>query len=330
MNLRRGVLLTSSRPRTLLRLVSHPLKELTVVDTDDDTPLELSSLEWHTITPEELYSRLSTDPSRGLSDEQIKRRFAEHGKNVPSPPPTHHFKTIFGYFFRGFGSILLVGSILVFVCWKPLGEPPTQANLALAIVLLAVFIIQAAFNAWQDWSSSKVMASITTMLPENSLLMREGVQITTVASEIVPGDILFLKAGNKLPADVRFVEVSSDVKFDRSILTGTIISSPYLLRISPLLTPMLGESLPLSGTVNSTDDNYLETRCIGMQGTHCISGSAIGVVVATGDKTVFGRIAKLTNEPKTGMTTLEREIFNFVIIIVSIMLTMIIVVIIVW
>ena len=67
-----------------------------------------------------------------------------------------------------------------------------------------------------------------------------------------------------------------------------------------------------------------------MQGTHCISGSGIGVVVATGDKTVFGRIAKLTNEPKTGMTTLEREILNFVIIIVSIMLTMIVVVIIVW
>ena len=82
--------------------------------------------------------------------------------------------------------------------------------------------------------------------------------------------------------------------------------------------------------MHSTDDNYLETKCIGLQGTHCISGSGIGVVVATGDKTVFGRIAKLTNEPKTGMTTLEREVLNFVIIIVSIMLTMIIVVIIVW
>lgn len=44
-----------------------------------------------------------------------------------------------------------------------------------------------------------------------------------------------------------------------------------------------GESLPLSGTVNSTDDNYLETKCIGMQGTHCVSGSGLGVVVATGD-----------------------------------------------
>ena len=82
--------------------------------------------------------------------------------------------------------------------------------------------------------------------------------------------------------------------------------------------------------MNSSDDNYLETKCIGMQGTHCVSGSGMGVVVATGDKTVFGRIAKLTNEPKTGMSTLEREVLRFVIIIVSIMTSMIVVVIIVW
>lgn len=112
-----------------------------------------------------------------------------------------------------------------------------------------------------------------------------------------------------------------------------------------------GESLPLPGTVDSTDDNYLETRCIGLQGTHCISGSGIGVVVSTGmpqyygflnartlichdkytgDKTVFGTIAKLTNEPKTGMTTLEKEVLNFVMIICSIMFAMIILVLIVW
>lgn len=88
--------------------------------------------------------------------------------------------------------------------------------------------------------------------------------------------------------------------------------------------------MPLSGTVDATDANYLETRNIGLQGTHCVSGSGIGVVVETGDKTVFGRIVKLTNEPKNGMTTLEREVLNFVIVIVSIMLTMIVVVIIVW
>lgn len=67
-----------------------------------------------------------------------------------------------------------------------------------------------------------------------------------------------------------------------------------------------------------------------MQGTHCISGSGLGVVVSTGDSTVFGRIAKMTNAPKTGMTTLEREILNFVMLICSIMLLMIILVIVVW
>jgi sodium/potassium-transporting ATPase subunit alpha len=88
--------------------------------------------------------------------------------------------------------------------------------------------------------------------------------------------------------------------------------------------------LPLPGTVENTNDNYLETRCIGLQGTHCISGSGIGVVIATGDKTVFGRIAKLTSEPTTGFTPLEKEVFNFVIIIFSIMLFMIIIILIIW
>ncbi|KAI9047993.1 hypothetical protein LZ554_007791 [Drepanopeziza brunnea f. sp. 'monogermtubi'] len=276
----------------------------------DSAAKELSDLDWHTVTPDEIYTRLSSSPTQGLSSEQAKRRLTEYGKNTPSAPPTHYFQTIFGYFFKGFGSILLVGSILVFVAWKPLGDPPAQANLALAIVLLAVFFIQAAFNAWQDWSSSRVMASITTMLPDSCLVLRDGARVTVMAFDIVPGDIIFIKAGNKLPADVRFVEISSDAKFDRSILTG--------------------ESAPLSGTVMTTDLNYLETRCIGLQGTHCISGSGTGIVVSTGDSTVFGKIAKLTNAPKTGLTPLEREIFDFVIIICSIMFVMILVVIIVW
>jgi sodium/potassium-transporting ATPase subunit alpha len=151
---------------------------------------------------------------------------------VPSAPPTHYLKQIFGYFFKGFGSILLLGSILVFVSWKPLGEPPAVANLALAIVLLAVFFIQATFNAWQDWSSSRVMASITRMLPDYCLVLRDGARVTLFASDIVPGDILYIKAGNKLPADVRFVEISSDAKFDRSILTGKSLVSSISLKVN--------------------------------------------------------------------------------------------------
>lgn len=162
--------------------------------------------------------RLSTNRASGLSTDQVKtavdRVRQEHSvASVVASIPA-------GIQFTGFGPILFIGSILVFVSWKPFGQPPAQANLALAIVLLAVVFIQAAFNAWQDWSSSRVMASITTMLPDKCLVMRNGVQVTIVASEIVPGDLLLIRMGNKLPADVRFLETSSDTNFDRSILTG--------------------------------------------------------------------------------------------------------------
>jgi sodium/potassium-transporting ATPase subunit alpha len=113
-------------------------------------------------------------------------------------------------------------------------------------------------------------------------------------------------------------------------LTGRYLQVLLPSTLSVSANVSSGESAPLSGTVDSSDDNYLETRCIGLQGTHCISGSATGVVVSTADATVFGKIAKMTNAPRTGLTPLEREVLNFVIIICSIMFTMIIVVIIVW
>ena len=97
---------------------------------------------------------------------------------------------------------------------------------ALAIVLLAVFFIQAAFNTWQDWSTSRVMASIKGMLPGSCLVVRDAQQMTLMAEQLVPGDVLLVKAGNKLPADVRFFEASFDAKFDRSILTGEIPHAP--------------------------------------------------------------------------------------------------------
>ena len=144
-----------------------------------------------------------------------------------------------GYFFGGFGAILLLAGILVFIAWRPLGDPPAEANLALACVLLAVFVIQAAFNAWQDWSSSRVMASIGTMLPDQCVVVREGVQVNVSAVDLVPGDVVVIKQGNKLPADVRFVEVSSDAMFDRAILTGMFSTCAVWML---LLTLVLGES----------------------------------------------------------------------------------------
>jgi hypothetical protein len=74
----------------------------------------------------------------------------------------------------------------------------------------------------QDWSTSRVMSSIKTMLPDDCAVLRNGAQTEINAAELVPGDILHVRLGDKLPADIRFIEASPDAKFDRSILTGMI------------------------------------------------------------------------------------------------------------
>lgn len=128
------------------------------------------------------------------------------------------------------------------------------------------------------------------MLPDQCVILREGTQWEIKCKEVVPGDLVKISSGNKLPADVRFIEVSPDARFDRSVLTG--------------------ESVPLLGSVDSTDPNYLESACIGLAGTHCVSGTAWGLVLETGDRTVFGRIAKLTSAPKGSLTPLQKEIVS--------------------
>lgn len=144
------------------RTVSFAIEEtkekerVEVVKAKKDAAAELGDLEWHTLSVDEIHTRLSTSTVQGLSKEQVEVKQKEFGKNAPSKPPGDLLSRVIGYMFGGFGSVLLIGGILVTITYKPLGEPnPAQANLALAIVLYAVFVIQALFNAWQDWSSSR-------------------------------------------------------------------------------------------------------------------------------------------------------------------------------
>jgi sodium/potassium-transporting ATPase subunit alpha len=192
------------------------------------------------------------------------------GLNKLTAPPSNWLRKTVTYLFGGFGSILFVAAIMVFIAWKPLGDPPAIANLALAIVLVLVWLIQAAFSFWQDFSSGRVMASINTMLPDQALVLRDGSWSSVEGSKLVPGDVIKISMGNKVPADVRFIEVSSDARLDRSILTG--------------------EVKPLVATVKATDDNFLETANIGLAGTNCTSGTLHGIIISTGDGTVFGKV----------------------------------------
>ncbi|KAI8575989.1 hypothetical protein K450DRAFT_258839 [Umbelopsis ramanniana AG] len=116
--------------------------------------------------------------------------------------------------------------------------------------------------------------------------------------------------GNKIPADCRLIQVSDDLRFDRSILTG--------------------ESEAIAGSVETTDPNFLETHNIAMMGTHCVNGSAIGVVIATGDNTMMGKIARLSATNSNQRTLLQVEILRFVLIIAGLSISVGIICLITW
>ncbi|KAG7098125.1 hypothetical protein E1B28_000097 [Marasmius oreades] len=272
---------------------------------------DLSALEWHTLSINEICNRLGVTEQAGLDSPMVARRQKRDGKNIIKPPPSNIGKKIFFGFFGGFGGLLFGGAIVCFIAWRPLGDPnPSLANLALAVVLLITMIIQAVFNLWQDYTTGRVMASIKNMLPSEINVIRENQVHRISAAELVQGDLVQIKLGNKVPADLRLIQVSSDLRFDRSVLTG--------------------ESVPVSGTIDTTNQNFMESKNIALQGTLCTNGNGLGIVVGVGNKTVFGQIAQQSSGNRPVRTTLEVEILRFVIIIATLATSVCIVIIILW
>ena len=177
------------------------------------------------------------------------------------------------------------------------GNPnPAPYNLGLAILVLIVIFLQALFSAFQDWSTARTMKSILDLLPAETVVVREGQTRSIGSVDLVVGDIVKISIGNKVPADIRLLSTSGDVRFDRSMLTG--------------------ESEEVEGSTLVTDKNFLESRNIALMGTTVTNGSATGIVVLTGVNSVMGRIAKATSSINDEPTLIQREISRFVRIIV--------------
>lgn len=116
----------------------------------NSTDVEISRIDWHVCSVDDVCQRLSTSLVHGLDSGQVTRKRIESGKNEHSPPPSHIMRRLFFYVFGGFGSLLIIAGVLCCVAWKPLGEPvPQISNLALGVVLFIVATLQAVFNAWQ-------------------------------------------------------------------------------------------------------------------------------------------------------------------------------------
>ncbi|KAM7534854.1 hypothetical protein Aperf_G00000107226 [Anoplocephala perfoliata] len=259
------------------------------------------AMDEHQISLDELFARLGTNPDTGLTSEQAKTRLERDGPNALTPPKTtpewvKFCKNMFG----GFSILLWIGAILCFIAHSIVSsvqEDPTNDNLYLGIVLAAVVIITGCFSYYQESKSSKIMESFAKMVPQYAVVIRGGQRIDAPAEALVVGDIIDVKFGDRVPADIRVIKASS-FKVDNSALTG--------------------ESEPQSRTPEYTNENPLETKNLAFFSTNAVEGTCRGVVVATGDRTVMGRIANLASGLEMGSTPIAREIAHFIHIITGV------------
>ena len=167
----------------------------------------------------------------------------------------------------------------------------------LGIVLTTVVVVTGIFSYYQESKSAKIMESFKNLVPQYALAIRNGEKVNIKAQELTLGDVIEVKFGDRMPADMRVVQATG-MKVDNSSLTG--------------------ESEPQSRSAEFTNDNPLETKNIAFFSTNVVEGTAKGVVINIGDNTVMGRIAGLASGLESGDTPIAKEIAHFIHLITGV------------
>merc|ERR1712128_191999 len=187
----------------------------------------------------------STNIENGLTADQAKKGNELRGPNALTPPPTTpEWVKFCQNLFSGFACLLWLGAIL---CFQAYGiqasayEEPPDDNLYLGVVLTAVVTVTGIFSYYQESKSAKIMESFKNLVPQYALVRRNAEKISIEAKDLTLGDIVEVKFGDRLPADLRVLE-SKSFKVDNSSLTG--------------------ESEPQSRSMEYTHENPLETKSL--------------------------------------------------------------------
>jgi len=247
-----------------------------------------NSTPWYALEGSDILARLETDHS-GLSEELAATRLAQFGPNEIT------FKKVPAWlrFLRQFNDpmvIILLVAAAVTAILTLLGSHMLPDTL----VIIGVVLLNAILGYVQEDKAEGALNALRDMMVQECLVVRAGDQRLIAAKELVPGDIVVLESGNKIPADVRFLE-GNDAQVDESALTGESV-------------PVAKTVTPLSGTDLVPGDQ----RNMGFSGTYMTRGTAQAVVVGTGANTVFGRIASMVESAESDLTPLQRNMKDFV------------------
>ncbi len=223
---------------------------------------------------------LGVEPGRGLDQDEVARRRAEHGPNRLEERGT---KSTVVILLDQFKSLIFLLLALAAGASFVLGEAVQGAAIVVAI------LVNAAIGFLTEWRAVRSMEALRRLEQLQARVLRDGETRTVPADELVPGDIVPLQAGDVVPADLRLVEAEK-LRMDESQLTG--------------------ESVPVDKTGDALEGDapLAERRNMAFKGCFATQGSGLGVVVTTGSRTELGRIANLAQEAEAATTPLEKRL----------------------
>ncbi len=237
----------------------------------------------HALTTEEVTEGLATSVDDGIDTAEAAERLKRHGRNLLRPPERDHPIL---RFLRHFHNILIYILIVAALGTALLGHWVDTG------VILGVVVINTIIGFVQEGKAERALESIRQMLSPRAVVLRSGQQQTIAAEELVPGDVVLLNAGDRVPADLRLVR-AHNLRIDEAILTGE--SVPVEKRVDAV-----AESAPVA-----------EQTCMAHSGTVIAFGQGRGVVVATGEDSQVGRIGRMLSEVESLTTPLIRRVEHF-------------------
>ncbi len=248
-------------------------------------------MEYHRQSLTDVLDDLATS-SDGLTSSEAEARLARHGRNeLKVGKDTPEILKFLLQFKNFFALLLIFGGALAMTADH---LDPGQGNLYIAIALIGVVLLNAAFTYFQEHQSERIMDSFKEMLPSKITAIRDGHTKEVLVSDLVPGDVVILNEGDKVPADGRLIQ-AKELKVDNSSLTGE--SEPQLLDAS------------------KTADNLLESPNMVFSGSLVQNGEGRVVLCETGMKTQIGGIVALTKATEATETPIHKELKYFIKVI---------------
>ena len=241
-----------------------------------------SKTTWYQLNPESVLEKLSGD-EKGLNSDDAKKRLDESG---PNKLPEGKQQTALMRFLLQFHNTLIYVLIVAAIITALLDHWIDTW------VIVAVILVNAIIGFVQEGRAEKAIEGIKKMLSLEATVLRDGSRKTIDAEDLVPGDIVLLQSGDKVPADVRLIEVRN-FRVEESALTG--------------------ESVAVEKNTEAIDEKSVpgDQTCMAFSGTSVVYGRGKGVVVETGEHTELGKINRMMSDVEELTTPLLRQINHF-------------------